>query len=135
MLAVIAGGSGLLGQLVAAALLERGDEVTILTRRKTWRGLGRVVLWNPAEPDSWLPELEGADLFFDFASGRIPRFHAPSERAALIAERVAATTAICAAMPRLSKPPRAAERSFRRCAELVSPAREVWLRSHLRSIQ
>jgi len=106
MRAVIAGGSGLLGQLVAAALLERGDEVAILTRRKAWRGLGRVVLWNPAEPDSWLPELEGADLFFDFASGRIPRFHAPSERAALIAERVAATAAICGAMPRLSRPPR-----------------------------
>jgi len=106
MRAVIAGGSGLLGQLVAASLLERGDEVTILTRRKAWRGLGRAVIWNPAEPASWLPELEGADLFFDFASGRIPRFHEPAERAGLIAERVAATTAICAAMPRLSRPPR-----------------------------
>lgn len=106
MRAVIAGGSGLLGQLVAAALLERGDEVTILTRRRAWRGLGRVVLWNPAADTGWTQELEGADLFFDFASGRIPRFHESAERAALIAKRVSATTAICAAMPTLAQPPR-----------------------------
>ena len=106
MRAVIAGGSGLLGQLVAAALVERGDEVTILTRRKAWRGIGRAVLWNPAEPAGWRDELEGADLYLHLASGRIPRFHRPEERKALIAERISSTAAICAVMPTLAQPPR-----------------------------
>ena len=106
MRAVIAGGSGLLGQLVAAALLERGDEVTILTRRRAWQGLGRTVLWNPAAPDSWRQELEGADLYLHLASGRLPRFHTEAERPALLAERLASTAAVCAVMPTLSRPPR-----------------------------
>lgn len=106
MRAVIAGGSGLLGQLVAGALLGRGDEVIILTRRKTWQGLGRAVLWNPAEPDTYREALEGADLYLHLASGRIPRFHRAEERAALLAERLASTEAVCALMPGLSRPPR-----------------------------
>ena len=45
---VIAGGSGFLGQALAASLINDGFEVTILSRRKKEAsdGVGKVVLWD-----------------------------------------------------------------------------------------
>jgi uncharacterized protein (TIGR01777 family) len=53
MRVVIAGGSGFLGTLLTARLTDRGDDVTILTRRASGEGRAREVAWRAdgaAEP-------------------------------------------------------------------------------------
>jgi nucleoside-diphosphate-sugar epimerase len=77
MKVVIAGGSGRLGRAISAALLDRGDEVVVLSR-----GGGsdpriptavRVVTWAPPELGDWVDELAGADAVINLAGESLAR--------------------------------------------------------------
>ncbi len=59
---VIAGGTGLIGQALAARCHAAADEVVILTRRKHVEGPGRVVAWDGKEAGAWTEELATADV-------------------------------------------------------------------------
>ena len=58
--AVLAGGSGFLGQALAAALVRRDYTVTILPRTPRAGGGLRVTVRLPAAPSHVLPEPEGS---------------------------------------------------------------------------
>ena len=66
---MIAGGSGLIGRHLAAALLERGDEVIVLSRdpaRAQPLLPGCAVLrWRPGSAGRWQDELEVVDALID----------------------------------------------------------------------
>ncbi|BBH70009.1 epimerase [Actinoplanes sp. OR16] len=62
MKVVIAGGSGALGQKIARDLIERGDDVVVLTRSAATIGWGRPVRWDGRTVGPWASELAGAAL-------------------------------------------------------------------------
>jgi len=107
---VIAGGSGFLGRRLAAAWLEAGHEVTVLTR-----GTGRtrrsrdlpaevaVRPWNPPTVDRDLEEsLRGANAVVNLSGVPIGgRPWTPGHKRAILASRLDATNALVEAIGRL----------------------------------
>ncbi|MCU1367061.1 MAG: NAD-dependent epimerase/dehydratase, partial [Ilumatobacteraceae bacterium] len=69
---VIPGGSGFLGQALAAVLVERGDEVVILSRSTRDAVPGtRTVLWDAETLGPWAEELDGADAIVHLNGRRV----------------------------------------------------------------
>ena len=108
MRVVIAGGSGLIGRRIAAALADRGDEVVVLTRRlvasqaPSDEGVA-VRAWNPEEPSgAWVDELRAADAVINLAGSSVGRWPWTGERMRkLVASRLTSTSALVDALPRL----------------------------------
>jgi uncharacterized protein len=105
---VIAGGSGFLGRRLAAAWLQAGEQVTVLSRT-THRsatnlpaGVG-VQGWSPPTVDDALIEaLQGADAIVNLAGVAIGgRPWTRGRKRAILESRLAATGAIVEAMGRL----------------------------------
>ena len=103
MRAVIAGGSGMIGRHLARALLADGWEVDILTRdvdraaRRLPEG-ARAVAWTPDVPAGLEAVLDGADGVINLAGVSLgPRPWTPGRMRAILASRLAATSAIVAA--------------------------------------
>jgi uncharacterized protein (TIGR01777 family) len=69
---VIPGGSGFLGQALAARLVARGDDVVILSRssRSDIEG-ARAVEWDAATLGPWVRELDGADAVVHLTGRRV----------------------------------------------------------------
>jgi hypothetical protein len=59
---VLAGGSGVLGQRIAADLSARGDAIVILTRKPLFESTYRQVVWDGRTVGSWAHELYDAGL-------------------------------------------------------------------------
>jgi uncharacterized protein len=66
---MIAGGSGLIGRRLSAALLARGDEVLVLSRHpasaQTHLPRCAVLRWHPGSDGRWQDELDGVDAVVD----------------------------------------------------------------------
>lgn len=105
---VIAGGSGFLGCRLAAAWLEAGDDVTVLTRSPE-RAVGAVPSgvtvrrWNPPTTDDDLvAALRGADAVVNLAGVPIgSRPWTTGRRRAILQSRLDATGCLVEAMGRL----------------------------------
>jgi len=104
---VVAGGSGFIGEPLVRRLLERGDDVAVLTRNPSKVSAGRAVLWNPAAEGSWMDEVAGADVVINLAGENVGGGRWTDARKKQIMEsRVVATTALVDAMRRQPGPPR-----------------------------
>ena len=69
---VIPGGSGFLGQALAARLVGRGDEVVILSRGEGQQVEGtRTVVWDAESIGPWASELDGADAIVHLTGRRV----------------------------------------------------------------
>ncbi|MFI5261815.1 MAG: TIGR01777 family oxidoreductase [Candidatus Limnocylindrales bacterium] len=108
MKVIIAGGSGLVGRHLVAAL--RGDDadVVVLSRRPAATALAvpagaRVVGWDAHRPDdAWAAELAGADAVINLAGATIGRWPwTAARKRLLVSSRVEATTAVVRAIGRL----------------------------------
>lgn len=69
---LITGGTGFLGRRLAEHLLERGDQVTVLTRdavkaRRHFPERVRCAAWSPAKIGPWVEELEVVDAVVHLA--------------------------------------------------------------------
>ncbi len=107
MRAVIAGGSGMIGRHLAAALLADGWDVDILTRdvgrasRRIPTG-ARAVAWTPNDPTSLEAVLDGATGIINLAGVSLgPRPWTPGRKRAILVSRLAATNSIVAALRKL----------------------------------
>lgn len=66
----ISGGTGTIGRAITAALLERGDEVTVLTRRKGNANVpsgATVVVGDPCYAGDWQSHIAGHDAVINLA--------------------------------------------------------------------
>jgi uncharacterized protein (TIGR01777 family) len=105
---LIAGGSGFLGRRLGSALLEAGDEVTVLSRARhdtkgtLQAGVG-VRTWDPPRVDDDLIEaLRDADAVVNLAGVAIGgRPWTPGRKRTIVESRLAATGAIVEAIGRL----------------------------------
>lgn len=104
---VLAGGSGFLGQALAAWFLRRGWDVAILTRTPKERGERiREVAWDGATVGNWAAELDGADGVINLAGRTVNcRYHARN-RELIMNSRLASTRVLGEAIARCAHPPR-----------------------------
>jgi uncharacterized protein (TIGR01777 family) len=110
---VIAGGTGLIGRRVGAALAGRGDEVVVLSRRpvdhQALAGKGVTVKgWSPhEEAGHWTNHLRGADAVINLAGSSVGAW--PWTRARmhdLVESRLVATDALVEAIHGIPSPDR-----------------------------
>ena len=103
---VIAGGSGFLGQLLAAYFKPKGWEITLLTRtpQRAWPH-GRQTAWDGRSLASWVHELEGADALINLAGRSVNcRYHARN-RALIKQSRTESTRVLGEAISLCTHPP------------------------------
>lgn len=106
MKVVIAGGTGLIGSSLKEALLERGDEVLILTRstKKHVDSIG----WNPENETIDLTKLEGAELVINLAGENIAsKLWGEKQKKKIQESRIKSTRTLVSAFAKLKIPPKA----------------------------
>lgn len=86
MRVVVAGGSGLIGRAVCAALREAGHEPVALTRalRDQLPDGTRAVTWRPPGLDAWTQELAGAGAVVNLAGETVGRWPWTARRKRLL---------------------------------------------------
>lgn len=105
MRVVLAGGTGFLGSHLARRLLERGDEVTVLTRGPAGSGPGwRSLTWDPPAPGPWEDAFDGADAVVHLTGKRVDCRATRSNLSALISSRIEPVHAVGRAVTRASSP-------------------------------
>jgi uncharacterized protein (TIGR01777 family) len=101
MRVVIAGGSGFVGNSLVRQLLDRGDEVIVLTRDPSRVRAGRGVAWRPPLQGGWSEEVTNADAVINLAGENIGEGRWTEERKRrLTSSRLDATRALVEAMRR-----------------------------------
>ncbi|HET6440658.1 MAG TPA: TIGR01777 family oxidoreductase [Anaeromyxobacter sp.] len=95
----LTGATGLIGRAVARALLERGEQVTALSRAPGGRGRlppgTRAVVGDPVRPGRWQEELLRADACVHLAGEPLDRGRWNAERRRVIREsRIASTRCV-----------------------------------------
>ncbi len=104
---VIPGGTGFLGQALAARLVDRGDEVVILSRAEGNHVEGtRTVLWDAESIGPWVSELDGADAIVHLTGRRFDVRGTKRNIDELISSRVQPVRVVGEAIERCATPPR-----------------------------
>ena len=98
----IAGGSGLLGRHLSRSLVDRGDEVIVLSRRpERVRPAAGVHArgWSPADPVGLAQALDGVDVVVNLTGIPVgPWPWTPRRRRAIVSSRIEPTRAIVTAI-------------------------------------
>lgn len=71
MKVVVTGGTGFIGEKLVKKLAERGDQVTVLSRRAGKSEHATLVVWTPTSAGDWLTEIENADAIVHLAGAGI----------------------------------------------------------------
>ena len=104
---VIPGGTGQVGGVLRRALVERGDQVTVLSRRPERLEDGvRHVVWDGRTPGPWEAELEGADAVVNLAGRSVSCRYTDANLRQMMDSRVASTRAVGRAIERAARPAR-----------------------------
>ncbi len=107
MKAVIAGGSGFVGQHLAAELVKHGYEVVLLSRSIGEKSKYREVKWDGRTLGDWVQEIEGCDLVFNLSGAPIDKKWTPEYKKVLIDSRVDSSRVIGEAIRSVKAKPRA----------------------------
>jgi uncharacterized protein (TIGR01777 family) len=104
---VLAGGSGFLGQALAASLLADGYEVHVLSRGAAAHELlGTMVPWDGASIGSWVSSLEEATAVVNLAGKNINCRPTAANLEEIVRSRVDSVKVVGEAIQRCSRPPR-----------------------------
>lgn len=110
----ITGGSGFIGRRLVARLLERGDEVLVLSRRpeQARRVLGaspnlKLLEYDPYQPQSWASALEGYEAIVNLAGEPLASSRwTEAKKREIRRSRVETTQALVQALASLQQKPR-----------------------------
>lgn len=103
---ILAGGSGVLGQLLARRSSAQGDDVVVLTRNPRGGSTAREVHWDGETLGAWVTELEGATALVNLAGRSVDcRYHARNRRI-IMDSRIKSTRVLGEALVRCANPPR-----------------------------
>lgn len=103
--AVLAGGSGYLGGVLAKHLQETGWDVVVLTRRKKGGLPWRESVWDGEKPGPWSGELEGSQLLINLSGKSVNCRYNEANKEEILQSRVKPTRALGAALAQISEPP------------------------------
>jgi NAD dependent epimerase/dehydratase family enzyme len=96
---VIAGGTGFIGEALVRRLVERGDDVAVLSRNPAKVTTGRGVQWDGRGGGAWTAEVDRADAVINLAGENIGGGRWTDQRKReLIASRIDATTSVVGAL-------------------------------------
>jgi uncharacterized protein len=104
---ILAGGSGFLGQRIAAYLKPLGWEPIVLTRSPQSNARFRELEWDAQTSSSWAQALDGADAVINLAGRSVNCRYTPKNRREIMDSRVNSTRVIGEAIARCLQPPRA----------------------------
>jgi uncharacterized protein (TIGR01777 family) len=104
---VLAGGTGFLGRALTKALLERENDVVVLTRQPEREPLDGVSYlgWDGKTLADWANALDGATAVVNLAGRSVNCRHTEKNRRDIIDSRVDSVCAIAAAIRRARHPP------------------------------
>lgn len=103
---VIPGGTGYLGQALAGRLVERGDDVVVLTRGPSRAADGwRAVHWDATTLGDWVEAIEGADAIVHLNGRRVDARATRRNVDELISSRVEPVRVVGDAVRACSSPP------------------------------
>lgn len=103
---VIAGGTGFLGQRLAAHLQHAGYDITLLTRRHQAVPTGMKQLdWDGRSPGPWAAALEGATAVINLAGRSVNCRYNARNRDLILNSRIESTRVIGHAMAQCTTPP------------------------------
>ena len=103
---VLAGGSGMLGQALASALMADGADVVVLTRSPdAYRGPGRAVGWDGETAGAWAGELDGAASVVNLAGASVASRWTGRKRGEILVSRTNSVRAVERAVRRCDAPP------------------------------
>ena len=102
---VLAGGSGLTGQVLARHFQERGDHVTVLTRGP-YTAPWLTVHWDGMEAGPWTEVLEGADACINLAGRSVNCRYTQENRREIYESRIGPTRLLGRVIAGLAHPPR-----------------------------
>jgi uncharacterized protein (TIGR01777 family) len=103
---ILAGGSGFLGQSLAAHFEKQDFEVVILSRSARPSDLiGRRIIWDAGIPGLWQSELEGAIAVVNLTGKSVNCRYNQRNRHEILASRVDSTRALGQAIARCAQPP------------------------------
>ncbi len=99
---VIAGGTGQVGGILRRALLARGDEVTVLSRRPQRLEDGiRHAVWDGRTLGAWVSELDGAEVVINLAGRSVSCRYTDANLRQMMDSRVESTRVIGEAIARV----------------------------------
>lgn len=107
---LVTGGSGFIGKRLIAALLGRGDEVTVLSR-DAGRAAGklpqgaRAVAWDPEREGPWFEEVARAEAIVHLAGASVATRWTPEKKREIERSRVVSTRLIVEAIGRAPQRP------------------------------
>lgn len=107
MKVVVAGGTGFLGGAVTTRLVDRGDDVVVLSRRRDASAApgARVVEWSGSAIGPWASEVDGADAIVNLTGESIGVRPTRRNRERLIRSRVEPIAALAGASAAAVDPP------------------------------
>ena len=103
---VIAGGTGYLGQLIAASLHQDNWDVVLLSRSSNpGNKIGRSVYWDAKSLGEWTEELESAQVLLNLTGRSIDCRHNAANREEILNSRVYSTRVLGEAVSIAKSPP------------------------------
>ena len=103
---VLAGGSGLLGNLLAGYFAEQGWEISVLTRSPRKRtGAVRDIGWDGETPGEWASQLEGAQALVNLCGTSVNCRYTVRNRRLILNSRVSSTRVLGRALASSLNPP------------------------------
>jgi uncharacterized protein len=103
---VLAGGTGLLGRMLAQQLSKQGSEVVMLSRSTGHAQHAKTVQWDARTLGNWKHELDGAFAVINLTGRSVNCRYNEKNRRAILESRVLSTRAIGEAIGRCATPPR-----------------------------
>lgn len=107
---LLTGGTGFIGRALRETLVQKGHELTLLTRQssKEYRPSlrTRYVHWNPDQAGSWERELDGVEGVLNFAGEPIAgKRWSEAQKQLIVESRISATRAIVSAIQKAKRKP------------------------------
>jgi len=104
---ILAGGSGFIGQILAAHFIGKGDEVVVLTRggNRVVNNV-RYVNWNAETIGNWVAELENCDVLINLNGKSVNCRYNNKNKKEILDSRVNATRILGEAIRMVGTPPK-----------------------------
>lgn len=104
---VIAGGTGFIGEYLAARYANQGHKVVIISRfTKLQAGNVSYVLWDGKTIDTWANEIDGADLLINLAGKSVNCRYNDANMRAIYDSRTGSTMVLGEAIAKAKNPPK-----------------------------